>query len=160
MSITGKVVRYTLIIVIGLWVSIVLIVGLNYTLHEHTTRKVLAQELTRLPIPPGCSEENRQYSGSGGDGVSNWFINYNCQTTGVQAYDFIISHLTQLGYHAGSDYSKGNLNIFYSFTYSSGRFTADYNFGGLGNTTTFPASQRELLEKSPVTLISLQLTRN
>lgn len=158
----SKFVLHFLGILVAFIVLIFLIADLVYNIHENATKKLLANELTNLPVPPTCSEKSRQYYQAGGDGVSNWLVNYSCQTIGQKAYDYIISHLSARGYSEKMDFSKGSpnaFNVFYSFTYSSSQFTTDYQFGDI-NGPTYPIAQKALLESAPVSSIQLQLTRN
>ncbi len=143
---------------IAVLILIILAIALISGKHERTTRKVLEQELTNLLAPPGCIEINREYQSGGIDTVSTWFVKYNCQTTGGQAYETIITNLSKHGYQEQLDYSKKGPGIFYSFTYSSDKFTAAYNFKPEHN-PTLGIEQKGILQSSPVAKISLDLTR-
>lgn len=139
--------------------ALVLLVALLFAIgskHENDTKKSLANELINLPPPPGCSESGRQYQRGGIDTVSTWIVDYSCNTTVKEAYDFIITNLSERGYQSNKDYLKNGSS--YNFDYSSNSFTADYRFGSDNESVNTP-HQKDLFEQSPVSQIHLQLIR-
>jgi hypothetical protein len=126
--------------------------------HEAATKKLLSQEISKLPIPAGCTENSRQYQNGGLDTVSSWNIDYSCHATGAQAYNSITTALKSLGYTSTQDYSNNGDYIFYSFTYTSSSYQVEYSLNDF-NGPSYPAAQKSELQAAPVNSINLQITR-
>lgn len=131
--------------------------------NEATSKRLLAQQLSKLTVPAGCTEANRQYQEGDADAVSTWLISYDCQTTGDSAYQAILATLKKQAFTVVTDSTlpvKQTSNekqqaLAYNFTYTNKQFTVDYSF-----IPTKFYSDSSSLQASPITGIDLSLSRS
>lgn len=132
-------------------VGVVAVIMIIVSRHEATTKKILSQEISKLPVPPSCSENNRQYQNGDIDAISTWIVEYNCNTVAGSADNYIINNLIRNGYKQND---PNNTDTLYQVEYRNQEFQVRYNLGNRNLTASSDSSV-----STPIDLITLQLSR-
>src|SRR5690242_13839303 len=66
--------------------------------HDSESRDLISGELLNLVVPPGCSENSREYQAGGADHQSSWHLLYACNTTAWPVYKAITGSLKSKDY--------------------------------------------------------------
>ena len=125
--------------------------------HEHATKLLLSQEITKLPIPASCHETSRQYQSGGVDTDSTWSVNYACNISGGAAYNDITNGLTNMGFVLDSNRANSNTAGFATqFTYHNNTYDVFFKFMPLADETAVSPST---LQNTNVDEIQLGISR-
>jgi hypothetical protein len=146
-------------IIFAVPVLIIVILSIRASTNENESKKLISQEITRLPLPPTCSEKSREYTSGSLDTTSTWHVIYSCDAKSGDAYNTITSGLTAKGYKSTEDFSipdSDSVSVFYTFYYASDKYNVEYSFSPGGSVF---ANNPEALKELPLTDISLHVYR-
>lgn len=123
-----NIIKNVILSIVALPIILFIVWDIQSNIQDSGFKANLAQEVSTLGVPPGCTEKSRDYTAGGITTLPTWIIHYNCQTTGGPIYSAITERLDAEHFIADLDSSSFPSSLqSYELAYHRDSFNIKYD---------------------------------